>query len=305
MSSSASRSATAAGLGAVVIWSSWLGLSRVVFEAIGPMTAGAIVHLLAGGVGLAWALRSRRARRELSSLSWRYIVGCGVLFVGYTLCLLNAVARASGHQEVLVVGLINYLWPAATLVLSIPLLAARPRPFFPLGILLAVIGLVLMTGGGQLRWSAFAASLGANMGPYALALVAALGWALYSNLARRWGGRTGEGAVPVFILATGVAMAFLALHEHHAFRLTFKIALAMLYWALVVNLVGYVLWEIAVRRGNLTLVASAAYLIPLFSTLISCQVLGIWPPPAVWVACGLVIAGAFICQRSLRESGVG
>ncbi len=80
--------------------------------------------------------------------------------------------------------------------------------------------------------------------------------------------------------------------------------LIVIYLALVVNLLGYVLWDTAARRGNITLVATAAYFIPLFSTLINAWLLRVWPTVELWTACGLIIAGAFICKLFLREPEV-
>ncbi len=141
MSPSTSRAATAAGLGAVVIWSTWLGLSRLMYEQLGPLVGGGMVNLLAGSVGMAWMLRTRPARQRLAQLPRKYLLGCGGLFVLYATCLPFALALASDRQAVLVVGLINYLWPALTLIVSVPIQGTRPRAWFPLGVLLTVAGL--------------------------------------------------------------------------------------------------------------------------------------------------------------------
>ncbi|MFP4334620.1 MAG: EamA family transporter, partial [Wenzhouxiangella sp.] len=66
------------------------------------------------------------------------------------------------------------------------------------------------------------------------------------------------------------------------------------------TMLSYIFWDVAMRRGNPTLVASAAYITPILSTLTSAVVLQVLPPPVIWVGCGLVVGGAVICRVSLR-----
>ncbi len=203
-----SRWATAAGLATIAIWSSWYALSRHVMEFWGPPASGAATNLVAGIIGTLWLVRSGRSRGVLAHLPKKYLWGCGAVFMAYTFFITYAIALAADHRQVLVVMLIHYLWPPATLVLSIPLLKARPRPAFALGLVLTLAGLAfLFVGRSGLDWHAFADSLRQGLLPYCLALAAALSWALYSNLTRLWGGASAGGAAPLFLLATGIAMA--------------------------------------------------------------------------------------------------
>jgi hypothetical protein len=59
----------------------------------------------------------------------RYLFGCGALFVSYEVALYLAVGLSVSDQQVLVVGLINYLWPALILLTAIPILRYRARPW--------------------------------------------------------------------------------------------------------------------------------------------------------------------------------
>ena len=49
------------------------------------------------------------------------------------------------REEVLAVGLINYLWPSLTLLLSVPILGYRSRWFLGPGMLVATAGMVVAT----------------------------------------------------------------------------------------------------------------------------------------------------------------
>jgi drug/metabolite transporter (DMT)-like permease len=93
------------------------------------------------------------------------------------------------------VALINYLWPAATILLSLPLLRRRGTCWLPVGAALALSGMFLvLTPGASVSWTGFVERLLGNPAAYLLALVGALAWAFCSNLARRWSEPGGDGA---------------------------------------------------------------------------------------------------------------
>jgi drug/metabolite transporter (DMT)-like permease len=124
-------------------------------------------------------------------------------------------------------------------------------------------------------------------------------WGLYSNFARKWAGQAESGAVPLFLLASGIVLAAIrpAFAEHSHWQL--RAVLELLFLALVPSLLGYVFWDVAVRKGRMMLVVSASYVIPLLSTIISCAYLRVAPGVWLWVGCALVIGGAVICKFSV------
>jgi drug/metabolite transporter (DMT)-like permease len=75
----------------------------------------------------------------------------------------------------------------------------------------------------------------------------------------------------------------------------------LLFIAIVPALLGYVFWDKAMRRGNVVLLASFSYLIPFPSTVVSCLYLSVPAGPSLWVACALVIGGAFMCRCSISD----
>ncbi len=62
---------------------------------------------------------------------------------------------------------------------------------------------------------------------------------------------------------------------------------------------AYVFWDIAMRDGDVVLVASCSYLTPFFSTVVSCVYLNVWPGLNLWVGCLLIIVGPFLSWRSI------
>jgi drug/metabolite transporter (DMT)-like permease len=284
--------ATAGGFAAILLWSATIALARSLSEQLGPVTAAAAVYGVAGAASLARLAASGEGRRQLLDLPRRYLLGCGTLFAGYMLCLYLAVGLAADRQQVLEVGLLNYLWPALTLLLTVAILR-KPAgwPLLP-GTLLALAGLVLvLTHGEGLSWQALAGNIQSRPAAYALGLAAALSWALYSVLARKWAGGSASGGVDLFLPFTAAVMLLLsaAVDEARAWGArpaAEALALGLATWA------AYLLWDWAMRIGNIVLVAAGSYLTPLFSTFASCLYLAVAPAAGLWIGCGMLVAGS-------------
>lgn len=295
------RRSTLLGLVAILFWSTTIAFSRSLTEQLGPMTAAAVIYTLAGLVGILLAASRPGSLSAMSQLPPRYLVICGGLFVLYMLGLYLAVGMAETRAEVLTVGLINYLWPGLSLVFSIPLLGKRGKPTLPVGILIGLAGIWLATSGMDgLRLNALFEDRSSWL-PYGLAFGAAVCWALYSNLSRRLAGSKEGGAVPLFLLASGVVLGVLRLFSAETSTWSLQAGLELAYMAFFPGMLAYGLWDIAVRRGEIILVASLSYLTPLLSTLISALVLRVTPGPGVWLGAALVFAGAVLCKSSVVE----
>ena len=299
--SATARRSTLLGLASILLWSTTIAFSRSLAEQLGTLTSAAMIYLLAGAVGLAVTVYRKGSLAGVRALPRIYLLGCGALFVAYIAALYLAVGLAAGRVQVLVVGLINYLWPGLSLVFSIPILGKRARPLLPVGILLALAGVWLAsTTGSDLTLTGLVQEQGAWL-PYALALTAAVCWGLYSTLSRRWAGDNDGGAVPLFLLASGLLLGLLRLFSHETSTWAPRAGLELVYMAVFPGMLAYVLWDVAVRKGEIILVASLSYMTPLLSTLFSTLVLNVQPGAALWLGAGLVIAGAVICKYSVAD----
>ncbi len=302
---SAARRSTLLGVVAILFWSTTIAFSRSLTEQLGTLTAGALIYLLAGMIGLGVSLAQGHSLRTYLSMPKLYLLGCGALFVAYIVLLYLAVGSAATRTQVLAVGLINYLWPGLSLVFSIPILGGRAKPLLPVGILLALAGVWLATTGSEVTLADLLAEPGAAL-PYGLSFAAAVCWALYSNLSRKWAGESEGNGVPLFLLASGAILGLLRLAQPEVPQWSARAVLELLYMALFPGMLAYVLWDVAVRRGEILLVASLSYLTPLLSTLFSSFLLAVRPSPLLWLGALLIIAGAVLCKRSItepRESG--
>jgi drug/metabolite transporter (DMT)-like permease len=144
-------------------------------------------------------------------------------------------------------------------------------------------------------------NLKCNFLPYMFALGGALLWSLYSNLANRMGGLSNKLTVPLLLIVSGIFLEILAVgfQEKSLWGATALVELSIL--AIFPCVLAYILWDAAMRRGNMILVTSFAYLSPLFSTILTSLYLGVTIVVGVWISCALVIAGAVICNFSMRK----
>jgi drug/metabolite transporter (DMT)-like permease len=283
---------TARGLAAIVLWSATFAIARSLSEHVGPLTAGACTYLVGGFFCL---LRVRVP--DLFRLSSRYVLGCGSLFIVYTAALYLAVGMVKNREQVLEIALINYLWPALTVLLSLPILNKKASIWLLPGTALALGGVFLvMTQGAQTSWH-----LQDNPVAYGLALLAAVSWGLYSNLARRWSALESDGAVELFMLTTGLvllAMRFFTTEPTNWSARCIGEAVGLA----AVTSAGYVLWDVSMRKGNMLLVVACSYFTPLLSTLVSCAYLRVSPGPKLWIGCLLLVIGSLMTWRSVDSS---
>ena len=297
----ATNRSTLLGGAAILLWSTTIAFSRSLTEQLGTFSAAALIYCLAGIFGLVYVAVWGGGLRQLTRLPGAYLFGCGGLFVAYMVCLYGAIGLAATRTQVLVIGLINYLWPGLSLVFSIPLLGRKAKPFLPVGIAVALAGIWLATNNGTDLTLAHMFTEPSARLPYSLAFIAAICWGLYSNLSRRWAANNDIGAVPLFLAASGLMLGIFRIFTPEQANWSLEAGAALVYMALFPAMLAYVLWDIAVRKGEIILVASLSYLTPLLSTLVSSMVLKVTPGPGLWFGALLVMCGAVICKASLAN----
>jgi drug/metabolite transporter (DMT)-like permease len=291
---------TVGGLIAIVLWSTTFAGARSLSEQVGSFTAAAAVYCTAGTICLARLFWAGNLVRRFEHCSRRYLFGCGSLFAVYALLIYLAVGLAQSREELLEIALLNYLWPAGTVLLSLPILREQASLWLVPGTALALIGVVLvMTQGASVSWATLGARMQHNPLPLLFAVTAAGCWALYSNLARLWGGGSAQGGVELFLPATGLFLVIVRTFwpevSHWTLQAVFEAAALGAITAL-----AYALWDAAMRKGNLSLVACSSYFTPLLSTLVSAVYLKVVPGTRLWVGSLLLVAGSLISWLAMR-----
>jgi len=290
--------ATISGILAVLFWSSTIAFSRILTESLGIYTTGALIYTLGGLLGLVVASRTPGGLIHMLRMPPGYLLVCGGLFVGYMVFLYLAIGLAHNHAQVIAVGLANYLWPSLILLFSIPVLGKRARLWLLPGIGMALAGTWIATT--QSQESLLPDLLGPAILPVLLAVGAAIFWGLYSTLARKWASEQGS-AVPLFLLASGLVFLLMRFVIGEPWQWNVELLLPLVYMIIFPAWLGYLLWDIAMRRGDMTLVTSFSYFTPLFSTLISLLILQVVPSPLLGLAALLVTAGAVVSKLSILE----
>jgi drug/metabolite transporter (DMT)-like permease len=291
---------TVQGIFALLFWGSTIAFSRSLAEKLGTLTSASSIFLLAGGFSCTYLVISRRLQAILH-VSRAYLFGCGALFVIYMASLYLAIGTASNRLQVLEVGLVNYLWPSLTLVMAAPILGKKAHVTLIPGCLLASGGVILAAAQSGVSWETFVGNLASNWSPYMLAFAAAVCWALYSNLTRRWARDAESGAVPLFLLASGLVLVGLHVLFPERTQWTNQSMLELAYMAAFPTILAYAFWDAAMRRGNAILVASISYVTPLLSIVIGSAYLGVGTGWNLWAGCLLIVAGSVTCKLSVEE----
>jgi drug/metabolite transporter (DMT)-like permease len=289
------------GLLAILLWSTTVALIRSLAERIGPLTAASSVYLLAGALSLAQIGYSGHLKKQIRGLPRSYLFGCGVLFAFYMFSIYFGIGLAGNRLQAIEIGLLNYLWPALILVFSVFLLNKRAHFLLIPGTLVSMLGVFLvLTQGTSISWSSFSRNVTSNIPAYALGLTAGISWALYSTLARRWGGSQSGGGIPFFMGATGLLLLVLRFFHAEQSQWSFRAVSEMLFMSLA-TLVAYASWDRAMRKGDVVLLGACSYFIPLLSTLVSCLYLEIAPELNLWLGCGAIILGSLISWASVSD----
>lgn len=283
--------ATAIGFLAVLLWA-LLALFTVGSAPTPPLLLNTVAFGIGGTLGLIWTAFNG-GLGHLRAVSWR-IYGFGTLgLFGYHALYFSALRLAPAAEA----GLIAYLWPLLIVIFSGLLPGERLHAGHMAGAVLGFAGAALIiTGSGgagfQTRF----------LPGYGLAFLAALTWAGYSVVSRRFG-TAPTASVAVFCLATALLSGML----HLAFETTVW-PQSRIGWLAMIGLglgpvgLAFYVWDIGVKRGDIQLLGTSSYAAPLISTLIL-VLSGIAAPS--WMlaaAAALITGGALIAARaSLRR----
>lgn len=260
---------------AIILWAS-LAMTSSLLAGIPPFLQLAVAF---GIGGLPALFYGRRAFPHLSVL----VLGVAGFF-GYHFFLFTAFKLAPPVEA----NLINYLWPML-MVLMAPLFfrEAKLRAGHFIGAGLAFAGVVMLIVGRDLQFTS------RNWWGFALALLAAFTWPLYSLLKKK--------APHVEVITTaGVCLVAGALSALTHFIVEPRVVPnAQEWWLLLWLGVGpfgaaFFLWDVAVKRGDPRVIGALSYLTPVLSTLLLVFVAGVEAGPLTWAAMVLMSVGSLV-----------
>jgi len=281
--------ATLAGVCAIALWSS-LALLTTMTGNLPPFLVLACCFGFAGVFGLAWAARAGRDGLRAMRAPASALALCTCALFGYHALYFFSLKHAPPVEA----NLINYLWPLLIVLFAGLLPGVRLRPGNIGGALLGLVAAgLLVTGGHGVSIDA------ANAPGYLAAFAAALVWAGYSVLNRRYAGVGSAAIVPACIV-----VSLLGIAVHRAFEQAATITTAQ--WLVLAAMglgptgIAFRLWDRGTKHGDLALLGSLSYLAPLLSTLLLVLAGRAEPHWIQALAIGLLLLGAWISVHASR-----
>ncbi|MCG9483102.1 aromatic amino acid DMT transporter YddG [Acinetobacter pittii] len=289
------RNATLIGLIAVLLWSSIVGLIRSVSESLGA-TGGAAMMYSVASVFLLISIGFPKIRE----FPKRYLVWGSLLFVSYELCLALSIGYSNTNRQAIEVGMVNYLWPALTMVAAILFNNQKSSWLVIPGFVIAILGICWVLGGEQgLDFTSMLANIKDNPLSYGLAFIGALIWAAYCTLTARIA--NGKNGVTLFFMLTALVLwvkYFLIGGAPMVFDFHAVIYLAL---AAAAMGFGYAAWNVGILHGNVTILAGASYFIPVFSAALAAIVLQTPLSMSFWQGAAMVCIGSVLCWLATRQ----
>ncbi|MGL4191928.1 MAG: aromatic amino acid DMT transporter YddG [Vibrio sp.] len=284
------------GVGAILLWGSLMALTRRVAEEFSPIGGAALIYTVSS-VFLLFTMGLPR----LKTGSMRYVLIGGALFVSYEICLALALGMANDRLQAIEMSVINYLWPALTVLIAV-LISQRAvnRWVYP-SVALAFTGVAWTIVAEQgIALSDFTARVATNPAVYAMALSGAFIWAIYCNVTQRLA--QGQNAIVLFFTATAATLWIqYAVSDEPALSFSISGVATLLLTGMVMGS-GYALWNVAILRGNMLLLATLSYFTPVISTIFSSLILGVVLGLNFWQGVVMVTLGSLLCWWATRHS---
>ena len=275
---------------AVFFWSS-LALLVANLSHIPPFLLLAITLLVGGSLSLPQYKKWQLSPKLL-------LIGvCGIF--GYHFLLFMALRLAPPVTA----NLLNYLWPLFILLFT-PLFfrekSLNKRQV--VGTLISLFGAGLIVAANGVTVSS------GNILGYSLAIMAAITWACYSLLCKKLNQNHtafSSATVGLFCIISG-GLALIA-HLMLEPRVTMSLNDTWLIFLLGIGPLGlaFYSWDAAVKKGDPRVIASMSYFTPLLSTLLLILFTDQLLTNKAIVAMGLIVAGAFIANLTLRANNKG
>lgn len=289
------RNATLIGLIAVLLWSSIVGLIRSVSESLGA-TGGAAMMYSVASVFLLISI----GFPKISEFPKRYLIWGSLLFVSYELCLALSIGYSNTNRQAIEVGMVNYLWPALTMVAAILFNNQKSNWLVIPGFVIAILGICWVLGGEQgLDLASMLENIKDNPLSYGLAFIGALIWAAYCTVTARIA--NGKNGVTFFFMLTALVLWVKYLVIGGAPMVFDLHAIIYLVLAAAAMGFGYAAWNVGILHGNVTILAGASYFIPVFSAALAAIVLQTPLSMSFWQGAAMVCIGSVLCWLATRQ----
>lgn len=288
--------ATLVGLSAVVLWSLIVALIKEVSGFYGVILGAALIYSIAS-IFLVFTLGFPKIR----DFPKQYLFIGSILFVSYELCLSLSIGYSTTNRQAIEVGMVNYLWPTFTILFSILFNKQRANFLIIPGFLLALFGICLVLAGDQgISLDSILDNIQVNPLSYGLAFIGTLIWATYCTLTTKIS--DGKNGITLFFILVSLVLwlKYLFLSGSGQFTLELKPMIYLIVAGFAMG-IGYGAWNIGILRGNVTLLATASYFVPVLSAVLSAILLNATLTLSFWKGTFFVCLGAILCWISTKK----
>ena len=283
--------ATALGVIAPVCWGASIPLVRGIAEEFGMAQGQFVLYTIAAvylflTVGLP---DFRRMKLEF------WILGIGSA-IACSLTLVFSIFLSEGGKQTVEVGMINYLWPAMTILFTVLFTGQKADWRLAPGIGLSLFGVFWILSGGEFSAADFAARFMHNPWSYILAFFGALTWTIYSTACKLWGNGQNPSAL-IFMILSAIYGGLWAAGVAPSEVVTTKGVLSAVLGGLSMG-TAYVVWTNGFFYGHINILSIASYFTPVLSCLIGVFWLNAELNPSFWTGVAVLTTGSLICWRS-------
>ncbi len=301
---------TFAGILAIIMWSSNVAVSKIAMNDMGPLSAAFYIYFFSGILNIIILLSTLGRYKflgHLKELSIKYYLQTGIFIIFNNVFFYLALGLAKTNEELIIVALLNYLWPVLITIFRIPIYKAKVKPilFYP-GIIAAFAGIsiALLQGYTAEELAAIAGALNDNFLAFIFALIGAVSWAIYSNLIKKYECKEDIVALPLLFIFSGIVFAVIQFLSGEAQSFSLHPLYSnpyLIYTIIGPTCLGYTFWFLAMKYGNRNFVTSLSYLIPLGSVFLVGVIHSIPVRPLFWVSAALIVTGAILGMKAIKD----
>lgn len=284
--------ATMVGCVAPLLWGLSVSIVRLISVSVGIKAGLALNYLLAFVLVFLLFRLPRFSRMPLKYCVFGLgsAITCSVTFA-------FALALADNGTQTMEVGMLNYLWPALTILFAVVFNGQRARWWIWVGAAAAVYGIfMILSGSAAVDFSAMFRRMTENPAAYFLGFLAAVSWAAYSNFTTAWA--NGENPTTVIFGLDAVLFTTLWLISDQPADFSLPGVLWVPACALVMGS-AYGLWTYGVQKGSIAVMAIASYFTPVLSCVFASFLIGAQLTPAFWSGVFVVVLGSFLCWLAI------
>lgn len=286
-----------AALFAVVLWGASPVATKIAVAEIDPVAVAYLRTLIGGLAAVALALMIRLPLPRTSTQRRLLAVSATCGFVLFPLLFTVGVRMTSANHATMVLAAL----PVFTAAIANAWDRQWPSRAWWLGVLVTMAGEAVLIFGRDAA-GVGEASLGGDLLVLAGNLFASLGYVAGARLQQ-----TGYPATGVTFWGAGLTallllpLVFVVIPDPSILAVSIRAWSGLLYQALAVTIVGYVLWYWALGRGGIARLGLMQFLQPVSGVILAALLLGEHMGGSFFLAVALVLSGVWISLRAMRS----